>query len=465
MKSMKKEPMQTSTKGVKTLLGDPKGAIIRLSIPMIIAMSVQTLYNLADAFWVSGLGADALAAVGFFFPFFFLIMAVSNGLGIGGGAAVSRYIGSHDKKGADSAATHTIILMLIIAAVLTFPLYSFSGPLFSMLGAGQTLPLAVDYAQIIFACMIFFFFSNVANALLRAEGDAKKAMIAMIFGALLNIFLDPIFIYAFGMGVSGAAWATIVSVAISSVMLFHWFFLHDHLYLSVKLRGFRFKRHVIKDIFRVGFPATVQHAIMSISILVLNLIIVMVGGTDGVAILTTGWRVSMFAILPLFGIATAVVSVTGAAYGQKDFKKLNSAFMYAVKIGLIIEFFLAFLVFFLAPAITAAFTQAENTARIAEGMIVFMQIIALYFPFTAFGMISSSMFQGTGKGMSALIVTMIRTVFFTIPFAWIFAFNLGWGIVGVWYGLVLSNIAGAIIAFMWAKKCINNFGKERKVCL
>jgi len=162
--------------GIKILLGDPKRAILKLSLPMIVAMSVQTLYNLVDAVWVAGLGADALAAIGFAFPFFFAAMALSNGLGIGGGSAISRRIGSQDKEGADNVAVHTIVMMLLTAVLFTIPLFFCAEGLFVMIGAGRTVDLAVAYAQIIFAGSIFLFFTNTANAILRAEGDSRRAM-------------------------------------------------------------------------------------------------------------------------------------------------------------------------------------------------------------------------------------------------------------------------------------------------
>jgi Na+-driven multidrug efflux pump len=129
---------EPETEGIKTLLGDPKKAIIKLAIPMIVAMVVQTLYNLVDAIWVSGLGADALASVGFVFPFLFMGTAIATGLGIGGGSAISRKIGAKDKKGADNVAAHTIILMFIIAIIYTIPLFVFSEGIFRAIGAEQT---------------------------------------------------------------------------------------------------------------------------------------------------------------------------------------------------------------------------------------------------------------------------------------------------------------------------------------
>jgi len=129
----------TNTKGVETLLGDPKKAILKLAFPMILAMGVQTVYNLVDAFWVAGLGSDALAAVGFFFPFFFMIVAVSAGIGVGASSAISRNIGAKDKKGASSVAAHAMVLMLIFTAVFTIPLLVFTKNIFTALGATSVL--------------------------------------------------------------------------------------------------------------------------------------------------------------------------------------------------------------------------------------------------------------------------------------------------------------------------------------
>ena len=148
------------TKGVETLLGDPIKAIITLSLPMIAAMSVQTIYNLVDAIWVSGLGADALAAIGFVFPFFFLAMGLSNGLGVGAGSAISRRIGARDKLGADSVAVHTIVIMLLLAVAFTIPFFAFAHDIFALIGAGKTVGMAVAYGRVIFAGSILIFFKG-----------------------------------------------------------------------------------------------------------------------------------------------------------------------------------------------------------------------------------------------------------------------------------------------------------------
>ncbi|HOP09139.1 MAG TPA: MATE family efflux transporter, partial [Candidatus Methanofastidiosa archaeon] len=158
--------MKKDTSGVKLLRGDPKKAVLKLSIPMIVAMSVQTIYNFVDAIWVSGLGPDALSAVGFFLPFFYALMALSNGIGMGGSAALSRRIGANDPKGADSVANHSMVLCVIAAAAFSLPTTLLAEQIFRFLGAGDVTPLVVSYSRVLFGGSIIMFFTNVANSLL-----------------------------------------------------------------------------------------------------------------------------------------------------------------------------------------------------------------------------------------------------------------------------------------------------------
>lgn len=447
-------PTAPVTEGVRTLMGDPKRAIIRLSLPVIAANLIQTVYNLVDAIWVSGLGADALAAVGFFFPFFFMSLAIGLGLGIGGGSAISRKIGARDREGANSVATHTFALMVFLSTAVAVPLFLFTDAIFASIGAGRTLGLVSSYARIMFAGTFIIFFPSVAGAVLRAEGDAKRPMYAMAFGSILNIALDPIFIYTLGLGVPGAAWATVLSMGATSLLMSNWLFLRKDTYVSFAFRGFRFDGNILKDIFGVGLPASVMFLTMSFTLFIMNLIIVNVGGTDGVAIFATGWRVVTIATLPVIGIGTAVVSVTGAAFGARDFRKLDTAYMYAIRLGLMIEAPAAVATFLLAPQIVLVFTWAEGAVRIADDLVLFLMITALIYPAVAFGPASSSMFQGTGKGLNALIVTTFRTVVLSPPLALLFALLFGLGLPGVWWGLAGANVAGALVAFLWAKSYI-----------
>ena len=287
------------TKGVITLLGDPRKAIIKLAIPMIIEMSVQTIYNFADAFWVSLLGADQLAAVGFILPFFMMAIAISTGLGVGSSSAVSRKIGADDKEGADNVADHSIMLVILFGVLFTIFLFFGAESLLKMMGSKSSFDLAMTYGRIIFAGSLIIFFINMATALLRGEGDVKKAMYAIVAGSVLNIVLDPIFIFVLGLGIAGAAYATVFSMFVSALLLTYWLFFRKNTYVTFNLKNFKFKRNILSDIFKVGLPASVQQLTMSIMMIMMNFIIVNVAlaGDNGVAVYSTGWRVVSIAIL------------------------------------------------------------------------------------------------------------------------------------------------------------------------
>lgn len=442
---------QKVTDGVGILLGDPEKAVIKLSIPIIVAMAVQTVYSLTDTFWVAGLGADALAAVGFAFPFFVIQMALTSGLGVGGGAAISRRIGARDKAGADNVAVHTFVIMLVFTVALTVIGLALVRDLFVYSGAGETTPLGVAYARVIFAGSFVFFFANVANSILRSEGDSKRAMQSMVLGSLLNVVLDPIFIYVLNMGVAGAALATVVSFASSGLLMFYWFFIKKDTYVSFVFHSFKFDMSIARDIFRVAIPSSIEQVALALTALIMNYIIVNVSNTDGVAVYATAWRITSIAVAPLIGISISIVSVSGAAFGERNYKKARSAFIYATRTGFLVEAAVAVAVYIFAPDIAAAFTQAENTAQIAPELIRLLKIMTVFYPAVAFGMLAASLFQGAGKGTSALTATLLRSLVLTPLFALLFAYTFGWGLLGVWWGLVMGTVIGSLITFVWAQ--------------
>lgn len=443
-------PVRKQTKGVDTLLGDPKKAILKLSIPMVVAMSFQTLYNLADAIWVSGRGPDSLSAVGFIFPFFFFAMALGNGIGIGGGAAISRRIGSRDKLGADKVATHSVISNLIIGAVTSIVMLIFLPHALRFMSAGNALDLAVVYGRILFAGILFLFFNASAVSILRSEGDAKRAMYAMAVGGILNIILDPIFIYALDMGVAGAALATVISMCMTTILTSYWLFIQKKTFVIFRFRGFRFDGSILYDIGRVGLPASVSQMSMSLMAFLLTTIIAKVGGTLGVAVYASGWRIISIATLPMLGFASAVTSVTGAAFGASDYKKAKTAYFYALRTGIAIESVLSVVLIVCAPQITWIFTWSKESELLIPELIGFLRILWVLLPTVPFGMLSSGLFQGTGKGMFALIATIIRTILFTVPFAWFLGIHLDWGLQGIWIGMAAAGVSYIPIVFGWA---------------
>jgi putative MATE family efflux protein len=441
----------SQTDGVRTLLGDPKKAIIRLSIPMIVAMAVQTVYNVVDGFFVSTISHDALDAVGFFFPFFFTLIALSTGIGIGASSALSRRIGARDKDGSDNVAIHSLLVMMGVSAILVVGFLAFQRPMFVSIGAGPIIDLTLEYSTILFAAAPIMFFVNWATAILRGEGDVKRAMYAIAAGSVLNIFLDWLFIWVWGWGVGSAAWATAMSMGASAVPLLYWMFAKRDTYVTMRACCFSYSRDIMRDILRVGLPASVMQLAMSMSVLVLNGLVANLEGHSAVGVFTTGWRVVMIAILPLIGIAAAVTAISGAAFGAREYGKLSVAYHYALRIGFLAEVPIAVVMYLVANPIARVFSTGEGGEAIIDPMTVLVQIMVVHFPFVAFGMFSSALFQGTGRGMAALTVTILRTLVFTFVFAYLLAYPIGMGLAGVWWGIVLGNIGGAIVAFVWAK--------------
>jgi Na+-driven multidrug efflux pump len=236
-------------------------------------------------------------------------------------------------------------------------------------------------------------------------------------------------------------------------------FIKSDTYVTIRKCCFKYSRAIVKDIMKVGIPATVMQVTMSVSAIILNVFIIGLNEPDGIGTLTTGWRMFMVAILPLIGISAAVVSVTGAAYGAKDYTKLKTAFIYAIKLGIVVEIGLSVVIFLFAAQISAVFTAGPNGERIYDDLVLMLQILSWHFPFVAFGMFSSSMFQGTGKGLNALAVTIIRTIIITGVTAYVLAFTFGMGIEGIFWGISIGNMIGATLAYFWARYYISCLGR------
>jgi putative MATE family efflux protein len=438
------------TRGVRILRGDPKIAIRKLAGPMIIAMVLMAIYNLADAIWVAGLGADSLAGVGFVTPLFMILVGLSNGLGAGATSVIARRIGARDKQGAESAATHALVLSLGISAVLMLFFVLFLRPIVALLGAGPVTEIAVEYGQIVFLGTIFFLAVQMAYAILRAEGDTKRTMYAMAISSILNMILDPILIYWAGLGVAGAAIATVISIASVMVILAYWIFIRRDTYVHLSFRGFTPQTRIFRAILGVGLPASLEFLLMSVMAIAINLILVTIAGTDAVAIYTSGWRIVMFAIVPLVGIATSVVAVTGAAYGAREFEKVKIAHRYAITIGVIIALVTSSLTYLLTPQITALFTYSPESVHLIPGFLIFFHTMCLFYPFVPLGMFSSSVFQGTGHGFTSLVINLLRTLAFVVVFSYILGVVFGFGAQGVYSGIVLGNILGGLVGYIWA---------------
>lgn len=438
------------TEGVSLIMGDPKKAVIKLSGPMIVSMILMTLYNLVNAIWVAGLGGDALAAVGFVTPLFMILIGLSNGLGAGAASAIARYIGANNRTCANNAAMHTLLITISISIVLTVLLLVFLKPILILLGAGSTIDLAVQFGQVTFGGTILMLFTGAVYGVLRAEGDAKRTMYAMAVSSVLNMILDPILIYWAGWGISGAAWGTVISMALVSVVMLYWFFVKKDTYVSFSFKDFVPDIKVTKNILNVGLPASAEFFVMSVLAGVLNGILVMVAGTDAVAVYSAGWRVVMMATMPIIAVGTAVITVAGVSYGARRYENISITHRYSIKVGVIIAAITSAITYVFAPYIAMIFAYTPQSAPLAPTIAAFLQVMCFFYIFMPPGVMSGSVFQGVGKGMTSLTLTFLRNLAFIVVFAYLLAIPLGMGEQGVWWGIVAGDIAGSAVAYTWA---------------
>ena len=442
--------LSNDSSNVDVMLGNPKRALLKLSLPLIVSLLISSFYNLIDAAWVSGLGVDALAGVGFFTPIFMVLVGFGNGLGAGASFAISKYIGEENKLKADNASIHSILLDIIVSLVLTIALLVFLNPILKIMGAGQTINYAADYGMILLIGSIFIILSNALYGVFRGEGDSKRPMYAMIASAILNIILDPIFIYTLNLGVRGAAIATLISAVFVILILIYWFYIKKDTYLKPNLSNFNFNKDISRDIIKVGIPASIQLLNNAFFAAVFSALLVYVGSTDSVAVYSTGWRIVIITTTPLLAIGTALISVIAANFGAKNYKNIQVAHRYAMKVSLMLAVVVMVFTNVFAGEVSSIFTSGGSSARISAELTSFIAWIVIYYPTMAVGVPSTYVFQGIGKGITAMFQTIMRETGFTIFFAVLFAVVLNYGVWGAWMGIVLGEIVSNNLTGIWA---------------
>ncbi len=451
------------TKGVDTLLGDPKKAIIALSVPYMIAMIAQTANNLIDSAWVAGLGPDALAAVGFVFPLYFILVGVGNGVGVGAASAIGRAIGRGEKETANKIASQAVVLAIAVSILVSALLFAFQEPILLMLGAGDTIGLCLEYGTPIFLMGVFMILNGVMGGILRAEGNAKAAMNAQILMAGSNMILDPLMIYDYGLGlgIAGAAWATVAASMISlGVMIYLFFFAKKRTYITMSLKDSKPDMVIYKDILRVGIPSSLEMLIVSIVSAIMNVLLIMVGGTDSVGIYVSVWRLIMLAMIPMMAISGASVPVCAAAYGAKRKDKLRTAYFFGIKLSTMLLLVLSAILFVFAEYVTLIFTYAESTAYLRDEMVPCLRYMCLFLPFVGWGGMSTTLFQAVGKGFNSFLSTTFRNTL-QLPVCYVLILTVG-TLESVWWGITSMEIIGSLVPGVWSLILLGSITKGMK---
>ena len=447
-----KKGSSMANKNVKLMRGEPEIAVKKLAIPIMISMILTALYNIIDGIWVAGLGPTAIAGIGFVTPIFMVLNGASIGLGNGATSSIARFIGAKNHEMANKSATHSLYIFFIASIILTIVLLLVQEPLLRSYGAtGQTLNEAVSYATPMFLGLIAFMFSNGCSGILRGEGDMKRAMYVVVATVILNAILDPLFIYTLGLGSAGASLATIVSSAISALIMLYWILIKKDTYVNVNLKNFRFDTHLTKDILKVGIPSSLDMLIMAIAMSIYLIIISQVGGDYGIATFTSGQRLYLFAIMPLTAIGSAVIAVSGSAFGAKNGDYLSRAHKYGSKFGLALGTVITLVLVLFATPLSTIFAYTPETANLVPGIALYLQVACPTLILTGIGIPSSFFYQGIGKGIYSLMFTILREIIFVVPLIILFVYVIHLDLLGIWLGLCIGRALASIINYIFAR--------------
>ena len=446
-----KNKNNSANKRVEMITNNPKRAIRTMSWPVMIVMLIMIGYSIIDSIWVAGLGISALAALGFITPIYSIIIGIGQGIGSGTTSILARSIGEKDKSKASNAGIHSLIITIIVSIIITILLLLFLKDILVLMGASNLLDLAMRYGITIFSGSFIFLLGVVGSSILRAEGDMKRGTYILAISSIINMILDPIFIYTLNMGITGAAVATLLSSSISAIVIFYWILIKGDTYIKLKLKEFKFKLAIVKDILIVSLPVSLEEVMMSASAIGINAILAYTASATAVAVYTAGWRIITLGVIPALGIETATLTVAGIAYGAKNYKNLEISSNYGIKLGVAMGAVLTVFVFIFAPAIVSLFTYTSNTANLTNSLIEFLRITAICFIAVPFGLVSTAIFQGAGKGLTTLILNATRDVILIIVFAYLLGLLFNFGEMGVYFGITIGLITGSIINYLYFK--------------
>lgn len=435
---------------IKTLLW-------KLSLPAMAGMFVMSLYNVVDAIFVGrGVGILGIAGISIVFPIQMVIMGIGLMVGIGAASLISRSLGADNMKRAERTLGNAILLILLLGGTLAVVGLSRSTFLLRLFGATDNiLPYAKAYLDIILLGVVFHGFSMAANAIIRAEGNARVAMISMFIGALLNIALDPVFIFALGMGIRGAAIATVIAHITTTLYLAH-YFLSGKSSLRIRVKNFILERTVVKEIVAIGFGVFVRTAAGSFIAVIINRTLGFYGGDVSIAVFGVVHRVLHFAVMPNMGIAQGLQPILGFSYGARRYDRgievIRRSFIIAAafSVGAVLIILL-----FAEPIIRFFSTDA---ALISQGTHA-IRLIFMALWLVGFQIVGATIFQAIGKPIQTFILSTSRQILFLIPL--VFMLPRFFGLNGVWLSFPIADTLSFIITLAMVIPQMCEFKKQQ----
>lgn len=450
-----------ANENIELITGNPRRAINKLAFPTIFSLLLMFLNNLIDSFWVSGLNSDALAALGFISPLYLVIIGLGSGVGAGANSLISRYVGAKRFGDANNAVIHSMILTFIVSVLVLIVGIFFLDDIVILLGAGSVSSYCLSYGQIIFLLNIAFLLPNVTASVFRAEGDVKRATNPLILTAILNMIIDPILIYSLNFGIFGAGLATVIASFAGYVWMIYWIFIKKDTFFKFRVKYYKRKLEIYKEILVVSLPAATEEIIFALVAIILNFLIMVTAGVGEVASFTIAWRFISIAFLPCMAIGIATITVSGVAYGARNWKNFNETIKYSTLLSLAITILICGTFFIFAYPICEIFNVYTTNVALVERSSEILRLLVFYNVLIPFGATAAYTYQGVGSGFKSLAITILRELILSMAFAYVFGIILNMGVFGVYFGAIIGMNLGSLFGFA----CIWIFNiKFKKSC-
>ena len=426
--------------------------IFSMALPAMISMIINALYNIVDSIFVAQYSQDALSAVSLVFPLQTLVIAVGVGTGVGVNSLIARRLGEKRQEDAESAAEHGVALAVVGGIAFFILGWGLAGAFVSLFGASESVSAqAVQYSHIAVGLSLFVMISMMCEKIQQSTGNMIIPMCQGLAGAIINIILDPLMIFGIGpfpqMGIRGAAIATVIGQVFSMLIGLWGVFRHQKV-LKVNMKVFKWRAHTVGDIYRVGLPGIVMQSVVSVMTAGLNAILIGFSQT-AVNVLGIYFKLQTFVFMPVFGLNQGALPVMGYNYGARNRKRLFSA--YRVALGTAVVIMLIGLVVFqtIPQTMLMLFVDRSDAAAMQEMLAVgvpALRTISLSFIGAAFGIINSTLFQATARGMNSLIVSVCRQLVVILPAAWLLGRTFG--LDAIWYSFPIAEIASFFISYI-----------------
>ncbi|MGI6059097.1 MAG: MATE family efflux transporter [Blautia sp.] len=428
-------------------------ALLAMGLPTMIGMMINALYNLVDAYFVGGLGTSQMGAISVAFPIGQVVVGLGLLFGNGAASYISRLLGRGDRKTADQAASTALYSSIAVGALLILCTVVFLHPLLKMLGATESiLPYAEEYTRIYVVFSIFNVFNVTMNNLVTSEGAAKTTMFTLLAGAVLNIVLDPVFIYVLDFGVAGAAAATAISQIVSS-LVYLGYILRKKSIFSFRIRACCFSKEIMSEILKIGIPTMVFQLLTSLSISLINFQAKEYGDSV-IAGMGPVTRIISVGSLMVFGFIKGFQPIAGYSYGAKKYGRLHEA----IRLSIIWS-----TVFCVIYGVSASLFSANIISQFTKGDLEMVRIGAralsangLSFLLFGFYTVYSSLFLALGKGKEGFILGACRQGICFVPF--ILLLPLFAGVSGILYAQPAADVISAVITVFMAIRLHRELG-------